>query len=180
MFKKEKAQIYKQGYVYLIHESGTNHYKIGLAGNPEKRLIQLQTGSALELRLIKTIAVRNMQGVESALHNKYAAYRIRDNSEWFEFSDYLRDQVIATMKWLDLDRQILVGGELMSCRDYSRRVVLQKRGFDLDNEGEIVVGGVRLKETMPQVPYELFLKGLEVELALQEVEVLRSVLPYLG
>ena len=84
------------------------------------------------------------------------------------------------MNWLDLDRQILLDGELMSYRDYSQRMVLQKRGFDLDNEGEIVVGGVRLKETMPQVSYELFLNGLEVELAVQEVEVLHSVLPYLG
>lgn len=70
-----------------------------------------------------------------------------------------------------LDWQVLVGEELMSYRDYSRRVVLQKRGFDLDNEGEIIVGGVRLKDTMPQAAYELFLKGLETELASEVVEV---------
>jgi hypothetical protein len=50
-------------------------------------------------------------------------------------------------------------------------VVLQKRGFDLDYEGEIVVGGVRLKDTMPAQAYELFLKGLEAELATEVVEV---------
>jgi hypothetical protein len=66
---------------------------------------------------------------------------------------------------IGLDWQVLVGEELISYRDYSRRVVLQKRGFDLDNEGEIIVGGVRLKDTMPQAAYELFLKGLEAELA---------------
>jgi hypothetical protein len=72
---------------------------------------------------------------------------------------------------IGLDWQVLVGGELISYRDYSRRVVLQKRGFDLDNEGEIVVGGVRLKDTMPSSAYELFLKGLEAELATEVVEV---------
>ena len=72
---------------------------------------------------------------------------------------------------IGLDWQVLVGEELISYRDYSRRVVLQKRGFDLDNEGEIVVGGVRLKDTMPQMAYELFLKGLEAELASVVVEV---------
>ncbi|MCA1994219.1 MAG: restriction endonuclease subunit R, partial [Coleofasciculus sp. S288] len=72
---------------------------------------------------------------------------------------------------IGLDWQVLVGEELMSYRDYSRRVVLQKRGFDLDNEGEIVVGGVRIKDTMPQAAYELFLKGLEAELASEVVEV---------
>ena len=72
---------------------------------------------------------------------------------------------------IGLDWQVLVGEELISYRDYSRRVVLQKRGFDLDNEGEIIVGGVRLKDTMPQAAYELFLKGLEAELASEVVEV---------
>jgi hypothetical protein len=72
---------------------------------------------------------------------------------------------------IGLDWQVLVGEELMSYRDYSRRVVLQKRGFDLDNEGEIIAGGVRLKDTMPQAAYELFLKGLEAELASEVVEV---------
>ncbi|MBD2126067.1 DEAD/DEAH box helicase family protein [Microcoleus sp. ZQ-A2] len=72
---------------------------------------------------------------------------------------------------IGLDWQVLVGEELISYRDYSRRVVLQKRGFDLDDQGEIVVGGVRLKDTMPQAAYELFLKGLEAELASEVVEV---------
>ncbi|HEY9905363.1 MAG TPA: DEAD/DEAH box helicase family protein [Candidatus Sericytochromatia bacterium] len=72
---------------------------------------------------------------------------------------------------IGLDWQVLVGEELISYRDYSRRVVLQKRGFDLDNEGEIIVGGVRLKDTMPSSAYELFLKGLETELASEVVEV---------
>jgi hypothetical protein len=144
----------KQGYVYLIHALGTNYYKIGLAGKPEKRLIQLQTGSVQELRLIKRISMWNMHRVESALHHKYASYRIRDKSEWFELSDYLRHQVITTME------------ELISYQGYSCQVVLQKRGFDLDNEGEIIVGGVRLKDTMPSSAYELFLKGLEAELTL--------------
>jgi hypothetical protein len=72
---------------------------------------------------------------------------------------------------IGLDWQVLVGEELISYRDYSRRVVLQKRGFDLDNEGEIIVGGVRLKDTMPQAAYDLFLKGLEAELASEVVEV---------
>ncbi|MBW4546825.1 MAG: DEAD/DEAH box helicase family protein [Symplocastrum torsivum CPER-KK1] len=72
---------------------------------------------------------------------------------------------------IGLDWQILVGEELISYRDYSRRVVLQKRGFDLDDEGEILVGGVRLKDTMPSSAYELFLKGLEAELATEVVEV---------
>ncbi len=73
---------------------------------------------------------------------------------------------------IGLDWQVLVGEELVSYRDYSRRMVLQKRGMDLDNEGEIIVGGIRLKDTMPAAAYELFLKGLESELAAEVVEIL--------
>lgn len=69
---------------------------------------------------------------------------------------------------------MLVGEELISYSDYKKRVVLQKHGMSLDESGEIVVGGVRLKDTMPSTVYDLFLKGLEAELATQEVEVPHS------
>lgn len=70
-----------------------------------------------------------------------------------------------------LDWQVLVGEELISYADYKKRVVLQQRGMDLDADGDIVVGGVRLKDTLPLAAYELFLKGLEAELATAEIEV---------
>ncbi len=43
--------------------------------------------------------------------------------------------------------------------------------MDLDSSGEIVVDGVRLKNTLPPAAYEIFLKGLESELADASVEV---------
>lgn len=68
-----------------------------------------------------------------------------------------------------LDWQVLVGEELISYRDYQRRVVLHKHGMSLDLDGEIVANGVRLKDTMPPTAYELLLKGLEAELDKSEV-----------
>lgn len=70
-----------------------------------------------------------------------------------------------------LDWQVLVAGELISYSDYRRRVVLQKHGLNLDDEGEIVVGSVRLKDTMSPAALSLLLKGLEAELATAEIEV---------
>lgn len=75
---------------------------------------------------------------------------------------------------IGLDWQVLVGEELISYANYKKRVVLQQRGMSLDSEGEIVVGGVRLKDTLPSAAYELFLKGLEAELATVEVEIPQS------
>ena len=73
-----------------------------------------------------------------------------------------------------LDWQVLVEGELVSYLEYRRQTVLQKRGMAMDKEGEIVVGGVRLRETMPPAVFELFLNGLEAELSTVEVEVPHS------
>lgn len=73
-----------------------------------------------------------------------------------------------------LDWQVLVGEKLVSYSDYKRQVVLQKRGMELDQNGEILVGGVRLKDTLPLAAFELLLKGLEAELQTVEVEVPHS------
>jgi hypothetical protein len=37
----------------------------------------------------------------------------------------------------------------MSYSDYKKQVVLQQKGMDLDDKGEIVVAGSRLRDTMP-------------------------------
>ena len=70
-----------------------------------------------------------------------------------------------------LDWQVLVEGQSISYRDYKKKIVLQQQGMDLDADGEVTIGGVRLKDTMPSSAYEIFLKGLEAELAAVEVEV---------
>ncbi len=73
-----------------------------------------------------------------------------------------------------LDWQVLVGEKLVSYSEYKKQVILQQRGMDLDDEGEILVGGVRLKDTLPTAAYDLFIAGLEVELAKVEIEVPHS------
>ena len=73
-----------------------------------------------------------------------------------------------------LDWQVLVGQKLVSYSEYKKQVILQQRGMDLDDEGEILVGGVRLKDTLPTAAYDLFIAGLESELAKVEVEVPHS------
>lgn len=70
-----------------------------------------------------------------------------------------------------LDWQVLVGEKLVSYSEYKKQVILQQRGMDLDADGEIVVGGLRLKDTLPPAALDLFLAGLESELAKVEVEV---------
>ena len=62
---------------------------------------------------------------------------------------------------VEATQPVMVGQQLISYREYQKRVVLQTKGMSLDSDGEIVAGGVRLKDTMPPQVYELMLKGLE-------------------
>ncbi|URD53796.1 hypothetical protein [Chroococcidiopsis sp. CCNUC1] len=73
-----------------------------------------------------------------------------------------------------MDWQVLVDGKSISYQDYKKKIVLQQQGMDLDADGEVTIGGVRLKNTMPRAAYEIFLKGLEVELSKVEIEVPQS------
>ncbi|MGL4623212.1 MAG: hypothetical protein ACRCZS_29880, partial [Chroococcidiopsis sp.] len=84
------------------------------------------------------------------------------------------DRQLSTATFLHhvgLDWQVLVEGRSISYRDYKKKIVLQQQGMDLDADGEVTIGGIRLKDTMPSSAYEIFLKGLETELAAREVEV---------
>jgi Meiotically up-regulated gene 113 len=90
----EKPQ---KGYVYLIRQVGTNYYKIGITANLNKRLKQLQTGSANQLEIFHSIEVTNRKEVEKVLHLKYKQCQVRRNGEWFKFSGWQVREVVKTM-----------------------------------------------------------------------------------
>lgn len=67
--------------VYFIQPVGGGLIKIGVATNPDSRLLGLQTGCPVELRLIGVIAGAG-QATETELHQRFASTRVR--GEWFE------------------------------------------------------------------------------------------------
>lgn len=78
--KTEKSERkIKDGYVYLVKLN--NHYKIGIADNPESRLKEF-TLLPYELETIIVEKVLDNYGLEKELHEKYKHKRIR--GEWFE------------------------------------------------------------------------------------------------
>lgn len=129
-----------------------------------------------EIRSARTISVQ----VEAVLDNK----NVQITPAWNDIpsgvevaltSRSLREIPDANfLQHVGLDWQILVEQKLVSYLDYKKQVVLQQRGMNLDESGEIVVGDVRLKDTLPAAAYELLIKGLEAELATAEVEVPHS------
>jgi predicted GIY-YIG superfamily endonuclease len=72
-------------YVYLISDTNSYSYKIGVSNNPEKRIKSLQTGNDNKLKIIHKVQCQYYNDVETALHNSYQFFKI--NGEWFELTD---------------------------------------------------------------------------------------------
>lgn len=70
-------------YVYVIGNDETSLVKIGHSEQPDKRLLQIKTGSPWPLRLLWQHG--GGQRLERALHQRFAAQR--RNGEWFDFGD---------------------------------------------------------------------------------------------
>jgi hypothetical protein len=69
--------------VYLIR-TNDGRYKIGIAKNPNKRVLQLQTGNSEPLELIETYQSERASKIESTLHRYYSYGKMM--GEWFDLS----------------------------------------------------------------------------------------------
>jgi hypothetical protein len=76
-------------FVYFAEAVGQERIKIGRADNPEARVTQLQTGSAVELRLLGVVA--GPSSLEAELHAAFANDRIQ--GEWFHATAELREYI---------------------------------------------------------------------------------------
>lgn len=71
------------GYVYLICDPVTEHYKIGVTkGKIENRILELQTGNSSELHITNYHKTPYPFRVEKMLHAEYKKYNV--HGEWFE------------------------------------------------------------------------------------------------
>lgn len=73
------------GFIYLVHATGTNRYKIGLAADISKRMSQLSKQSAFPLALITSHPSDDMPRDEEHWHKFFEKQRV--HGEWFELSD---------------------------------------------------------------------------------------------
>lgn len=74
------------GYIYVIKDESERR-KLGYAEDVEIRLKQLQTGNAERLTIEYRLQVADMIRAETAIHNLFAAGRIRADGEWFHIAD---------------------------------------------------------------------------------------------
>jgi hypothetical protein len=90
-------------YIYFFPERGKESpaIKIGYSKHPVKRLKQLQTGHPTKIGSEGWIEVgteKDAQQIESAYHVMFKKQRIRDNGEWFTYSDGIKDFISKLMK----------------------------------------------------------------------------------
>jgi hypothetical protein len=89
------------GYIYIIRDkSKLGHYKIGLAEDPNKRLIGLNCGSSTNsMEILKTYQSKDTMLSEKVIHSVLYPYKIKKQKEWFYIhNDNLLNIVLDTIK----------------------------------------------------------------------------------
>jgi len=78
-----------EGYVYILVQTddmGLESFKIGISGNPEKRVKTLQTGNPNQIRLLNQYKSENYKKIEGWLHRKYSWCKTNADNEWRNLS----------------------------------------------------------------------------------------------
>ena len=86
-FIRVKKSCAEESFLYFIEAVNTGFIKIGRSANPERRLLQLSTGSPNELVLVGKVSGGST--VESDIHGKFM--HLRNRGEWFQYSSELKE-----------------------------------------------------------------------------------------
>jgi hypothetical protein len=96
-------------YIYFFPERETENpaVKVGYSKHPVKRLKQLQTGHSKRIGSegwIEAGTEKDAKRMETVYHAIFDKERIRDNGEWFKYSDRMKDFVTKLMKQKEFTR----------------------------------------------------------------------------
>ena len=85
-------------YVYLMHDTANNYYKIGISNKPKYRERTLQSEKpTIEMIISKKFPIRKIaESFEKALHETYSAQRVR--GEWFQLTEKDVENIKLSLK----------------------------------------------------------------------------------
>ncbi|EDM45101.1 hypothetical protein SCB49_03234 [unidentified eubacterium SCB49] len=85
-------------FVYLMHDTSNDYYKIGISNSPEYRERTLQSEKpTIEMIASKKFPIRKIaESIEKTLHSAYSEKRLR--GEWFELNDNDIEHIKETLK----------------------------------------------------------------------------------
>ncbi len=82
----------QSGLIYFLHEPELGRVKIGWSGRDvTTRLRAFQVGNSQELKLLGVMV--GTERDETALHRRFAAYRLPERREWFEATVEVMDMI---------------------------------------------------------------------------------------
>ena len=107
--------------VYFIADNENPKYdvlrvKIGISGNIERRVKELQTGSPVKLKLMGWIESEDARALERNLHKKYCAKHT--HLEWFELSS---SDVLEELKWHSTNSYIVTNDDVFKVISFDRK-----------------------------------------------------------
>lgn len=101
----------RKGYVYAIHEVGSDRYKLGHTVDVERRLQQLQTGNGTQLIIYATLYFDDRIAKEQKIKAVFSGYRVfRGGTEWHRLDrqgKHLLDIIFKKEQPTDIERQQL-------------------------------------------------------------------------
>lgn len=90
--------------IYLIKSLEDGYYKVGISKNPNKRLIQLQTGNSSRLKLVEQYKSEFAHKIEKTIHRLYS--HLKKEGEWFNFS--IEEEVMFINICKKIENNILI------------------------------------------------------------------------
>lgn len=98
----------RKGRVYFIEAAGTLRVKIGFtSGDPRQRARKLQTACPFPLRVLASFAGTTVD--EADLHERFAASRAVEGTEWFHITADVRDFIATIVAPVAEDRGVVNG-----------------------------------------------------------------------
>jgi len=121
------------------------YLKVGVAFDPNKRLLELQTGNPFDMKVALSMHTKgNAYDAEAAVHNKLSAFNTR--GEWFDCSFEIAKRAVLSVA--DKNNKGTPRGSIRIAKSEIQAATKNGFGVELDLEkiNSILSGGVGLKK----------------------------------
>lgn len=119
---------YYMKYVYVLR-AGTDHYKIGVSKNVEKRVADLQTSNPELIEIVTTKLIEDSYSIENSLHSYLEIHKVADRTEWFKLTpEQVIDIAILIHRFPDvegLDKTIEMRDLVRTQQNNMREIISQ-------------------------------------------------------
>ena len=123
----------RYSYIYIIHASGTNFYKIGKANSLSGRVRTLQTNCMYKLNAIYNFKFPENAtiSIEKSIQNTLSIYQTESSNEWFIFANSQLENIVSILKaYANIYKTIkpVINKGLIVSKEKSNAIIPRKSG----------------------------------------------------